>query len=209
MYSLRIDKEKIHEMEPMHFDGEIYVIDTLSQVRSAVSVLRRQPLVGFDTETRPSFKKGVVHKMALMQLATPQECFLFRVNRIGIPQALSNYLADPECLKVGLSLRDDFAKLHTVTGVEPQGFIDLQDLVRDYQIGEASLQKIFAILFDKKISKGQQLTNWESESLTENQQQYAAIDAWACGRIYKYLMSGEFNPDESPYKQEIEEDEKA
>ena len=196
-------------MELVHYEGDIYVIDALSQVRQAVSVLRRYPLVGFDTETRPSFKKGVTHKMALMQLATPQECFLFRVNRIGIPQALSDYLADPQCRKVGLSLRDDFAKLHTVTGVEPQGFIDLQEFVRDYQIGEASLQKIFAILFGQKISKGQQLTNWESERLTESQQQYAAIDAWACGKIYKYLMSGEFNPDESSYKQEIEEDEKA
>ena len=208
MYTLRIDKEKIHEMELVHYDAPIYVIDTLSQVRQAVSVLRHQPVVGFDTETRPSFKKGVVHKMALIQLATPDECFLFRVNRIGIPQPLADYLAAPDCLKVGLSLRDDFAKLHTVTGVEPQGFVDLQNLVRDYQISEASLQKIFAILFNMKISKGQQLTNWESENLTESQQQYAAIDAWACGKIYKYLTSGAFNPDESPYKQEIEYDEK-
>jgi ribonuclease D len=122
---------------------------------------------------------------------------------------LADYLADPQCLKVGLSLRDDFAKLHTVTGVEPEGFIDLQEFVRDYQIGEASLQKIFAILFNKKISKGQQLTNWEIDRLSESQQQYAAIDAWACGKIYKYLMSGAFNPEESPYKQEMEEDEKA
>ncbi len=209
MYTLRIDKEKIHEMELVHYDGPIYVIDTLSQVRPAVAVLQRQLVVGFDTETRPSFKKGVTHKMALMQLATPEECFLFRVNRIGIPQVLADFLADPQCLKVGLSLRDDFAKLHTVTGVEPQGFVDLQEFVRDYKIGEASLQKIFAILFNKKISKGQQLTNWEIDKLSESQQQYAAIDAWACGKIYKYLKSGEFNPDESPYKQEIEENEKA
>ncbi|MBQ2491228.1 MAG: 3'-5' exonuclease domain-containing protein 2 [Muribaculaceae bacterium] len=209
MYTLRIDKEKIHEMELVHYDGPIYVIDTLSLVRPAVAVLHRQPVVGFDTETRPSFKKGVTHKMALMQLATPEECFLFMVNRIGIPQVLADFLADPQCLKVGLSLRDDFAKLHTVTGVEPQGFVDLQEFVRDYKIGEASLQKIFAILFNKKISKGQQLTNWEIDKLSESQQQYAAIDAWACGKIYKYLKSGEFNPDESPYKQEIEENEKA
>lgn len=196
-------------MERVTFDGAIHVIDSMLHVRAAVAALRRAEFVGFDTETRPSFKKGQVHKMALMQLSTPDDCFLFRVNKIGVPDALSDYLSDANCLKVGLSLRDDFAKLHTVTGCVPQGFVDLQQLVGEYRIGEASLQKIYAILFGKKISKSQQLTNWEAPTLTVQQQNYAAIDAWACGKIYKYLTSGAFNPDDSPYKQEIIEDEKA
>ena len=182
------------------FPGDIYNIDSIYHVHEAVNVLKHYDLVGFDTETRPSFRKGVVHKTALIQISTPEECFLFRTCKIGIPQVLADYLADSQYKKVGLSLHDDF-KIMSKFGTcgEPSGFIDLQDVVGDYCITDISLQKIYAILFGAKIAKGQQLTNWEAPELTPAQQNYGAVDAWACLKIYNYLTQGHFNPNLSPY----------
>ena len=100
-----------------------------------------------------------------------------------------NFLNSEETIKVGLSLRDDFGAIRKRSAIDPGNFIDLQDFVKSFCIQEASLQKIYAILFSKKISKGQRLTNWEAENLTEPQQRYAALDAWACLKIYNYLNS--------------------
>lgn len=202
-----IDKETISTFPLVHFNGKIHVVDSVPQIRKALDFLQKQPLVGFDTETRPSFKKGEHHKVALLQISTDSECFLFRVNKTGMSQDLLQYLSSEENLKVGLSLHDDFNAMRRRAMFEPGGFIDLQDIVADYLIGEMSLQKIFAILFEEKISKGQRITNWEAQPLTPAQMQYAAIDAWACLRIYKYLKSGEFDPQTSKYLQLIPEEE--
>ena len=194
-----IDKNRINSMPRVEFKGAIHVVDSMLHVNAAVNVLRKSGVVGFDTETRPSFRKGVMHKTALIQISTASDCFLFRVNKIGVPTVLAGYLADAACLKVGLSLHDDFNVLHRMSDVEPAGFVDLQSIVGEYGIAEFSLQKIYAILFGHKISKGQRLTNWEAPELTAAQQQYAAIDAWACLKIYDYLKSGAFVPEQSPY----------
>lgn len=187
-------------MPQVIFPGDIHVIDSIYHVNEAVNVLKHCDLVGFDTETRPSFRKGVVHKTALIQISTPAECFLFRTCKIGVPESLAHYLASPQYAKVGLSLHDDFKILSKFTNCEePQGFIDLQDVVGDYCITDISLQKIYAILFGGKIAKGQQLTNWEAPELTPAQQNYGAVDAWACLEIYNYLTQGKFNPSLSPY----------
>lgn len=200
MYKITIDKDVINQMEVLTFEKPIHVIDSMLHLKAAVNVLRRAPLVGFDTETRPSFKKGDQHRMALIQLSTLDECFLFRVNRIGVPAYLASYLGDPTCKKVGLSLHDDFNGLSHVSHVKPQGFTELQDMVGKYHIADISLQKIYAILFDKKISKAQRLSNWEAPTLSPAQQQYAAIDAYTCIQIYNELQSGRFDPEKSPYK---------
>lgn len=181
------------------FPGDIHVIDSIFHVKEAVNVLMRHELVGFDTETRPSFRKGIVHKTALIQISTPDECFLFRSCKIGIPEALAKYLASPQYKKVGLSLHDDFKIMSKLSNLEPAGFIDLQDVVGKYFISDISLQKIYAILFGGKIAKGQQLTNWEASELTAAQQNYGAVDAWACLKIYNHLSQGLFNPNLSPY----------
>ena len=188
-------------MPQVMFPGDIYVIDSIFHVKEAMRVLMNYPMVGFDTETRPSFRKGVVHKTALMQLSTPHECFLFRTCKIGVPQDLAQYLANASYLKVGLSLHDDFKIMSKFDNCsEPSGFLDLQDIVGDYCITDISIQKIYAILFGEKIAKGQQLTNWEAPTLTPAQQNYGAVDAWACLKIYNYLKSGLFDPNLSPYK---------
>ncbi len=187
-------------MPQVMFPGDIHVIDSMLHVNEAVRVLSKTPIVGFDTETRPSFRKGVVHKTALIQISTLDDCFLFRTCKIGIPTALASYLANPEYIKVGLSLHDDFKIMSKFDNCnQPQGFIDLQDVVGDYCISDISLQKIYAILFGGKIAKGQQLTNWEAPELSAAQQNYGAVDAWACLKIYNHLKDGLFNPNLSPY----------
>lgn len=143
--------------------------------------------MGFDTETRPTFAKGKTHQVALIQLSTEEICYLFRLNLLGMPKELEFFLKDMSVKKIGLSLRDDFNALRKRTNIEPVNFLDLQNYVSQYGIDDASLQKIYAILFKKKISKRARLSNWESGFLTEAQQKYAALDAWACLRIYKFL----------------------
>lgn len=192
-------------MPILTFPGEIEVVDSLVNILPAIRVLKKSPVVGFDSETRPSFQRGVRHKLALIQLSTLDECFLFRVNKIGVPLPLADYLADASYLKVGLSLRDDFAMLSHVSSIKPAGFVDIQDVVGRFHISDISLQKVYAILFQKKISKGQRLTNWEASSLTPAQQNYAAIDAWSCIHIYNHLKSGAFIPENSPFQEQDNE----
>jgi len=169
------------------FDGKIMVIDHPDKVQDALSYLSSQPALGFDTETKPAFKRGQDHKVALLQLATEETCFLFRLNQIGYPDGLEAIMSDPGIRKIGLSLRDDFAAIRKLSARKPENFIDLQLFADKFGIDDNSLQKIYAILFGRKISKHQRLTNWEAPELTPAQQSYAAIDAWACLRIYNHL----------------------
>ena len=203
MHVVSIDKHAINEMPRVTFPGRIHIIDAVSQVKSAVNALRTSSIVGFDTETRPCFKRGVHHSVALLQLSSETDAFLFRLNKTGIPTPLQQFLEDGTYLKVGLSTTDDFHQLARVSDFHPAGFVELQQLVKQYKITDQSLQKIYAILFQQKISKGQQLTNWEAPQLTDAQQRYAAIDAWACLRIYHCLASGSFIPEQSPYWHEL------
>ena len=207
MHAVSIDKQAVNQMPVVDFPGRIHIISDASQIESAVAALRQWDIVGFDTETRPSFKRGERHHIALLQLSTPSDAYLFRLNRTGVPATLRQYLEDKRCIKVGLSTSDDFHQIAGVCAFNPDGFIELQQMVKQYQITDMSLQKIYAILFQQKISKGQQLTNWEAPKLTEAQQRYAAIDAWACLRIYERLLSGAFIPEESPYYHEVIEQE--
>lgn len=169
------------------FTGRIITITTPSDADKAVDYLQRFSATGFDTETRPSFKKGQHYKISLMQIATEDTCFLFRLNYIDIPESLKSFLRSNDVLKIGLSLRDDFGAIRKRTDLTPANFLDLQNFVGKFGIEDASLQKIYAILFGKKISKGQRLSNWEAELLTDSQKKYAALDAWACLRIYNLL----------------------
>ena len=175
-------------MPKVKVEGRIFLIYTEEGADMAVDYLKTQQIVGVDTETRPSFKRGMTHKVALLQIATSDVCFLFRLNRIGIPKSLQDFLMS-DTLKVGLSLKDDFMMLHRRKDVhaEEGNWIDLQDYVGRFGMDDRSLQKIYANLFGKKISKSQRLSNWEAESLTESQMNYAATDAWACVEIYNCL----------------------
>ncbi|HUI32200.1 MAG TPA: 3'-5' exonuclease [Dysgonamonadaceae bacterium] len=184
---LGITKNEINELPIEVFNGEIIVIDDVDDVDDAVEYLKQFKVIGFDTETKPVFRKNVTRKVALMQLATMDKCFLFRLNRIQYPDVLDDIICNDEVMKVGLSLRDDFAALRQRSDCSPLNFVDLQSFVKDYDIKDMSLQKIYAILFNKKIAKNQRLSNWEAKVLKDSQKMYAAIDAWASLRIYNYL----------------------
>ena len=187
---ISIDKATINELPIESFAGHIHVVEGVDEARRAIEVLRQHKVLGIDTETRPSFRKGRTNKVSLVQLSTHTDCYLFRVNKIGLIEELRDLLADPHLLKIGISLRDDFSVLHRVDSFEPRNFIDLQSVVGQYGIDDMSLQKIYAIIFGKKISKSQRLTNWEADTLTVPQQYYAALDAWACLHIYDALQEG-------------------
>lgn len=182
-----IAKADIAKLPPVLFSGRIIVIHTIADVEKAVSYLKGFPILGIDTETRPSFAKGKSYEVSLMQISTEDTCFLFRLNYIGMPDALIDLLQDARQLKIGLSLKDDIQSLHRKHSFEPRGFLDLQSYVKEIGIEAQSLQKIYALLFNKKISKSQRLTNWEADVLTDRQKGYAATDAWACVHIYKYM----------------------
>lgn len=197
--SISIPKETLSTLPIVTFPGEIIVIDSPEAVPAAVEHLRSSKIVGFDTETRPSFHKGRTNKVALIQISTDSRCYLFRINKTGLTEELRAFIEDTGVTKIGLSLKDDFFVLHRISEFMPEGFIDLQEFVRPYGIIDSSLQRIYGIVFGERISKGQRLSNWEAADLTAAQQQYAAIDAWTCLRLYNELKSGNFQPEASPF----------
>lgn len=174
-------------MPTVAFDGRIITIDTPAETDKAIKALMGEKIIGIDTETRPAFRKGVHYNVSLIQLSTADTCFLIRLNRVGIPDSLVELLENKEIAKVGVSLHDDYQALCKRRKFKAEGFIDLQDYVKEFGIEEMSLQKIFAIVFGERISKSQQLTNWENDVLTDKQKIYAATDAWACLKIYNEL----------------------
>lgn len=201
-----ITKAEIATMPKVLFEGRIFVIYTEADADKAVEYLKTQQIVGVDTETRPSFKRGTTHKVALLQIATADTCFLFRLNRIGMPASLQDFLMS-DTLKIGLSLKDDFMMLRRRKNMhaEEGNWIELQDYVGRFGIEDRSLQKIYANLFGQKISKNQRLSNWEAETLTEGQMKYAATDAWACVEIYRCLAEMERTGDYEVVKEMKEE----
>lgn len=181
-------KERIQSLPLTKFEGRVFVITTESDADKAVDYLMKQPILGFDTETRPSFKKWQRHTVSLLQVSTHDTCFLFRLHLTGMTKSIIRLLEDRNITKVGLSLRDDFHQLHERSSFNVGTFIDLQDEVKEIGVQDASLQKIFANLLGGKISKSQQLSNWEADILTDGQKTYAATDAWACIMIHEEIQ---------------------
>jgi len=182
-----ISKELVNLMPLAQFDGETIVIDQPDQVAEAVTYLCNASVLGVDTEARPSFTRGIHYPTALVQIATEERCYLFRLNKIGFPPALAKIFSNKQICKVGLAFKDDLNGLRRLHDFKPQNCVDLQSLGAEYGILDLGLQKIFAIVFGKKISKSQQLTNWEADALTPEQARYAATDAWATLLIYNAL----------------------
>ena len=183
-----INKDEVKELPKTVFPGRIYVIQSETETEKAVAYLQSRSVIGIDSETRPSFTKGQSHKVALLQISSEECCFLFRLNMTGLTRPLVDLLENPDVIKVGLSLKDDFMMLHKRAPFNQQNCIELQDYVRQFGIQDKSLQKIYAILFKEKMSKSQRLSNWEADVLSDGQKQYAATDAWACLNIYNLLQ---------------------
>ena len=186
-----INKELLQWMPIAAFEGEVIVVDREEQIAEAVAYLKKQRTIGVDTEARPSFQRGTHYPTALVQIATHERCYLFRLTHIGMPQELADIFADPKICKVGLAFKDDINGLRRRRNFVPANCIDVQSLVAQYGILDLGLQKIFAICFGKKISKTQQLTNWENTHLTPEQARYASTDAWATLLIYEDLLQHE------------------
>lgn len=185
--------EAINELPYLHFQGKIIVVDNPSNLIQALLSLKGHSVLGFDTETKPSFKKGRQNKVSLIQLSNSDTCAIFRLNKIGFPDELVKILTNPSILKVGLSLKDDFRELSKLRHIHPESFIDLQKYVELFGITDKSLKKLSALILNAKISKSQQTSNWENNELTEAQLIYAATDAWVCLEIFKKLKSIEAN----------------
>ena len=184
----KIDKRSISNLPKVLFPGRIVVVTTENDADKAVDFLLAQPILGVDTETRPAFKKGISHKVALLQVATHDICFLFRLNYTGITASILKLLEDTTVPKIGLSLHDDIMSMHRRADFKPGNFIDLQKHVGEIGIEDLSLQKLYANFFGQKISKAQRLSNWEADILTQQQKNYAATDAWACIMLYEELL---------------------
>lgn len=203
----KFDKHKISQLPRAIFEGRIYVITTAAEAEKAVKFLLSEKILGIDTETRPSFKKGQLHTVALLQVATRDVCVLFRLNFTGMTKAIISFLEDTTVPKVGLSLHDDILSLHRRAEFNPGYFIDLQQHVGELGIKDLSLQKLYANLFGEKISKNMQLSNWEADILSERQKLYAATDAWACINIYDELLRLERTGDYELIETEDEQNE--
>ena len=192
----KFDKARIHQLPRALFEGRIVVVLSESEAAKAVDYLLKQPIIGIDTETRPSFRKGVKYYVSLLQVSSRDICFLFRLKHTGMCESIIRLLEDTTIPKIGLSLHDDIRQLHEVAKFQPGYFIELQDKVKDFGVEDLSLQKLFANFFGERISKGQRLTNWEADILSESQKRYAATDAWACILLYeemeRLLQTGDF-----------------
>ncbi len=186
-YSETITADELKGYELSWFKGEIVVIDTREKFDEIFPRLKNSKILGFDTETKPSFRKGHKNKVSLIQLSNSDLACLFRINKTGIPQELSDILSDPKVIKVGVAIHDDIKFLSSVKKFSPAGFIDLQNYVKDFGIKSSGLKKLAAIILGFRISKRQQVTDWEAIKLSEAQQLYAATDAWVCYEIYDKL----------------------
>ncbi|MDP4223524.1 MAG: 3'-5' exonuclease [Bacteroidota bacterium] len=193
-YPETLTAEDLGKYEVSWFKGEISVVEDMEEFRSSFPKLVHSAVLGFDTETKPSFRKGYKNKVSLIQLATEDFACLIRINKIGMPQELVDLLANPAVIKAGVAVHDDIRFLRSVRKFNPSGFVDLQKLVKEFGIQSSGLKKLSAIILGFRISKGQQVTNWEADQLTEAQLVYAATDAWVCHQIYRKLMDGSSYP---------------
>lgn len=196
MFIESITPHEIEKMDYASFPGRIIVIDNVgAEFNRAIAYLRSQKIIGFDTETRPTFSPGQArYGVSLLQLSGPEKAFLFRLKNMGMHRRLCNLLADKRIIKVGAATHDDIRGLQKLRDFEPASFIDLQKIVWEWGIRDKAVKKMAAIILGIRISKTQQLSNWEAESLSDSQCKYAATDAWVCREMYLKLMRSEKNP---------------
>ncbi len=188
-YFDKIPDDILDELPLKGFEGEIFLVDNFKDLEIAVEILNGKKILGFDTETKPAFKKGITHKVSLLQLATDKQAFLFRLNEIGLPDSLASILSDEKIIKIGAAIKDDIKALKKLNKFTPRNFIELQSFVDEFGIEDNGLKKITANVLGFKISKGARLTNWESPDLTFAQLNYAATDAWVSHKIYCKLTN--------------------
>lgn len=189
MFKEKIEKEEINALPTRKYEGEILLISSPEEIKVYCDEISEHAVIGFDTETKPSFKKGRSNTVALLQLATNQRAYIFQLKKTGLPVCLQKLLSDPEVLKVGVAIRDDICSLQKIAPYTPNGFVELQQMVKEYGIEDNGLKKLVANILGFKISKRQQTSNWEADPLSIAQIEYAATDAWVCLEIYQQLTA--------------------
>jgi ribonuclease D len=190
MISLKISKEEINELALGQFEGEIFLVEDLDDVAEVADFLSQHQIIGFDTETKPAFKKGVTNQVSLLQLSTSAQAFLFRTHQIGFPDLIRNVLEKENIVKVGAAVHDDIKGLAKLTdSFYPSSFFDLNDELKKVGFENVGVRNLCGMVLNMRISKSEQVSNWEAETLTQKQQRYAATDAWACLEIYKKLKA--------------------
>ena len=184
----KISNEETAALPAIEFKGEIRIIEHERDIVPACKFLMKQAVVGFDTETRPSFRPGISYRVSLLQLSTPQLCFLFRLNKIPLAKPILQLLEDRRILKIGADVAGDLRSLRQIRHFRDGGFVDLQSIASEWGIEDKSLRKLSAIVLRQRVSKAQRLSNWEAATLTDKQKLYAATDAWVCTAIYDRLL---------------------
>ena len=184
-----ITNEQTAALPAVRFEGEVQIVDTEQALIEACEYLSQHSVIGFDTETRPSFKAGVTNRVALIQLSTSKRCYLIRLCRMKFGRELQRLLENPNIKKVGADVAGDIRSLTQLRHIRAAGFIDLQTIAPQWGIEEKSLRKLSAIVLGKRVSKAQRLSNWEAAQFTEQQISYAATDAWVCLEILSALES--------------------
>ncbi|MCK4630494.1 MAG: 3'-5' exonuclease domain-containing protein 2 [Bacteroidales bacterium] len=187
MYRKTISRDELNSLPLNSFKGHIRVVEDLKGINEVLPLIWKARCLGFDTETRPSFRKGSNNRIALLQLATDNDAFLFRINKTKLPDALVRILSDPDLIKVGVAIRDDIKGLQKYSDFVPAGFVELQNYVTDFGIESNGLRKLAGIVLNFRISKSNQVSNWENKKLSKGQIQYAATDAWASYKVYSVL----------------------
>lgn len=196
MFKESITPKELEKIDFATCPGKIIVIDSVgAEFNRAIAYLREQKVIGFDTETRPTFSPDQPrYSVSLLQLSGPDKSFLFRINKIGMHRRLCNLMSSDKVIKVGAAIHDDIRGLQKHRDFVPAGFVDLQKIVWEWGIRDKAVKKMAAIILGIRISKTQQLSNWEAEKLSESQCKYAATDAWVCREMYMKLQAEPKNP---------------
>ncbi len=187
IFPKNISKEEVNKLPLQSYEGSILVVDTYKVLQQAMRDLSRHEFIGFDTETKPAFRKGVYHQVALLQLAIEDQVYLVRLNKLGFPKILRDLFSNPSILKIGISIRDDLIELKKLTRFNPKGIVELNEVAKELDVVREGARNLTATFLGFRISKSQQTSNWEKEELTAKQKYYAATDAWVCFRIYQKL----------------------
>ena len=186
----RISKEEVNQLPLQQYDGEIHIIADPKDVSAAMAEIRRHPIAGWDTETKPAFRRGQNHPTALLQIAVPGYAFLFQLLKTGVTHDMVRFFEDPAIKKPGVAILDDVRGLKKQRPFEPQGVVELADVATALGIETTGARNLTAIFLNFRISKNQQTSNWEKDPLSEAQLRYAATDAWICLEMYSYLERG-------------------
>jgi ribonuclease D len=179
-----ITKAEINELPMQQYEGPIHLCKTTEAAEAAAEKLLDETLLGFDTETRPAFRKGESYDPSLLQLATENEIYLFQIQQCGLTPNLISVLSSPGIIKAGVAIDRDVSELQALAPFEPAGFVELATYAKQANIKNLGLRGLTAILFGFRISKKEQVSNWARKELTESQTTYAATDAWLGRKIY-------------------------